>query len=132
MSDMTAEHEAALPPWREITTDDYHPRTFPDTFSGRAWITSSETIRALLQRQYDGEFRLRLVLREAVDLKRGGVRNPEWVWDYNFGPSMIFDARETVILLKSGRRCFVATSGAPETQKSPGAEAPGRPVDEGG
>ena len=69
-----------LPPWREITTDDYHPRAFPDGKGGAAWIASSQRIKDLLERQHAGELRLRLVLREAVDLKRGPRGDPTWLW----------------------------------------------------
>jgi len=29
------------PPWREITTEDFHPRIFPDTGDSAQWIASS-------------------------------------------------------------------------------------------
>lgn len=61
-------------PWREITTDDY-------------W-----------------KYRLRLILREAVDLKRGPKANPLWYWDYDAGPPAITSVAETWIQLNDGRR----------------------------
>ncbi|KQO84963.1 hypothetical protein ASF32_12965 [Methylobacterium sp. Leaf91] len=60
-----------LPPWREIMTDDYAPCLFTDLGASEAWIASSETLRVLLVRKHEGEFRLRLVLREGVDLRWG-------------------------------------------------------------
>ena len=69
-----------LPPWREITTDDYHPRIFPATTASAPWIASSDRVYALLQEQHRGECRLRLNLREAVDLKRSPKANPLWGW----------------------------------------------------
>lgn len=93
-----------LPPWKEITTDDYGPRNFRDTGGGTDWITSSETIRALLQRQHDGEFRLRLILREAVDLKRGPTVDPNWKGDYRWGPDLVLAVAEICIERKNGRR----------------------------
>lgn len=92
------------PPWREITTDDYHPRVFPDGKGGTAWIASSQRIKDLLERQHAGEFRLRLVLREAVDLKPGPRVDPTWLWDYDAGPAAIMSVAEIVIQTKDGRR----------------------------
>ena len=100
---MTAELEAA-PPWREITTDDYHPRIFPATTPSALWIASSDRVYALLQEQHRGECRLRLILREWVDLKRGPKANPLWYWDYGAGSPTITCAAETRIQTKDGRR----------------------------
>lgn len=43
-----------LPPWREITTNDYHPRIFPATTASAPWIASSDRVYALLQEQHRG------------------------------------------------------------------------------
>ncbi|WP_457105884.1 hypothetical protein [Methylobacterium sp. P5_C11] len=56
------------PPWREVTTDDYHPRIHEDDVGGSAYIAAGRAVHHLLQEQLDGKCRLRLVLREAVDL----------------------------------------------------------------
>ena len=58
----------------------------------------------MLTRQHAGEFRLWLILREAVDLKRGPKVNPTNIWDYEVGPSAIFAVRQIVIVTKDGRR----------------------------
>lgn len=72
--------DAPPPPWREITTDDYAPRTFPKLYGSFPCIASSDRVYALLKGQhrgkYRGKYRLRLILREAVDLKRGPKVEP--------------------------------------------------------
>lgn len=93
-----------LPPWREITTDDYAPRIFMDLGASEAWIASSETLRVLLVRQHEGEFRLRLILREGVDLRWGPTADPNWRWDYTHGPELALDAAEIWIERADGRR----------------------------
>ena len=95
------------PPWREITTDDYHWRTHAEPHSVDAWMAQAARIRDLLQRQVDGEFRLRLVLREAVDLKSGAKRDPDRIWDYDMGATTITGAAEIVIEKKTGHRQVV-------------------------
>jgi hypothetical protein len=95
------------PPWREITTDDYHWRTHAEPHSADAWMAQAARIRDLLQRQVDGEFRLRLVLREAVDLKSGAKRDPNRLWDYDMGATTITGAAEIVIEKKTGHRQVV-------------------------
>ena len=95
------------PPWREITTDDYHWRTHAEPHSIDAWMAQALRIRDLLQRQIDGEFRLRLVLREAVDLKSGAKRDPNQIWDYDMGATTITGAAEIVIERKTGLRQVV-------------------------
>ena len=97
----------ATAPWCEITTDDYHWRTHADPHSEDAWIAQAARIRDLLQRQIDGEFRLRLVLREAVDLKSGAKRDPDQIWDYDMGATTITGAAEIVIEKKTGLRQVV-------------------------
>jgi hypothetical protein len=92
------------PPWLEVTTDHYMPRNFPDSYSGAAWVASTEYLRDLLQRQHDGEFRLRLVLREVVDFKSYPSRDPRWFWDYSHGPDLVLSAAEIVIETRDGRR----------------------------
>src|ERR1700712_6054459 len=68
------------PPWREITTDDYHWRTHAEPHSIDAWMAQAARIRDLLQRQIDGEFRLRLVLRGGGDPEARRKRGPDWGW----------------------------------------------------
>ena len=98
-------------PWREITTDDYHPRIFPATSPSAPWIASSNRVYALLQEQHRGECRLRLILREAIDLKRGPNANALWYWDYDAGPPAITCVAETWIQTKDGRRRRVGDNG---------------------
>ena len=100
-----------LPPWREITTDDYAPRIFPAPTPSAPWIASSDRVYALLEGQHRGEYRLRLILREAVDLKRGPKADPSWYWDYDAGPPAITCVAETWILTKDGRRRRVGWNG---------------------
>lgn len=111
-----------LAPWREVTTDDYHPRIYPDSFDGRAYITAGETIRQMLQDQLDGKCRLRLVLREAVDLAGRDKRrqNPYWLWSYDLGVSTITSVAEVVIEMRSGRRHVVRMVRNAEQMRDPG------------
>ena len=111
-----------LAPWREVTTDDYHPRIYPDTYGGRAYITAGETIRQMLQEQLDGKCRLRLVLREAVDLAGRDKKrqNPYWLWSYDLGVSTITSVAEVVIEMRSGRRHVVRMVHTAEEALDPG------------
>lgn len=62
---------------------------------------------ALLSAQYQGRFRLRLVLRESHDLKHGTKRDwdPLYLHDYRFGRHhLIHAAAEVVIERCDGRR----------------------------
>ena len=95
------------PPWREVTTDDYAPRIYPDSIGGAAWIASTERIRELLKDQHAGLYRVRLVLREAVDFEPRFNRNPDWVWHYTRGPDLVMSFAESVIERKNGRRVRV-------------------------
>jgi hypothetical protein len=99
------------PPWREITTDDYHPRTFPAPTPSAPWIASCDRVYALLYEQHEGKCRLRLILREAVDLKRSPKANPLWLWDYDAGPPSISCVAETWIQTKDRRRRRVGDNG---------------------
>jgi hypothetical protein len=99
--------ELASPPWREITTDDYHPRTFANTGNSAQWIASSDRVYD----QHQGKCRLRLILREAVDLKRGPRADPLWCWDYDAGPPAINCVSEIWIQTKDGRQRRVGESG---------------------
>jgi hypothetical protein len=101
----------ASAPWREITTDDYHPRIFPATTASAQWIASTNCVAALLGEQHRGECRLRLILRESLDLKPGPKADPLWVWDYDAGPPAITCVAETWILTKDGRRRRVGENG---------------------
>ena len=103
--------DAPAPPWREITTDDYAPRTFTELSGSFPWIASSDRVYALLNGQHRGEYRLRLILREAVDLKRGPKADPSWYWDYDAGPPAITCVAETWIQAKDGRRRKVGVNG---------------------
>lgn len=117
-----APDEADGPPWREVTTDDYHPRIYEDDLGGRAYIAAGETIRRMLQDQLDGKCRLRLVLREAVDLAGRDKRrqNPYWLWSYDLGVSTITSVAEVVIELRSGRRHVVQMVRNAEDARDPG------------
>ncbi|GEP07404.1 hypothetical protein [Methylobacterium oxalidis] len=104
-------------PWREITTDDYHhDRAFPDLDPVRAWIASEARVKELLQEQHDGRCRLRLVMREAVDLRRHPMANPRWVYDYNIGQGIVTMAEEIVIEFRNGRREVVPVHREPKGQ----------------
>jgi hypothetical protein len=92
------------PPWREITTDDYAPRVFTNLRALEAWNASTKTLKLLLLRQSLGEFRLRLILRESVDLRWGPTADPNWRWDYAHGPDIALDAAEIWIERADGRR----------------------------
>jgi len=58
----------------------------------------------VLYGQHEWKYRLRLILREAVDLKRGPKANPLWYWDYDAGPPAITSVAETWIQTKDGWR----------------------------
>lgn len=100
------------PPWKEVSTDDFHPRTFRGHTGSEAWVASTNRVRELLERQHAGEFRLRLVLRETVDLKPRGQRDPRRLFEYDCGPFATTEA-EVVIVLKDGRRYTVTKVPAP-------------------
>lgn len=96
-------------PWREITPDDYLRETMALTRNAQ---------NALLSAQHQGRFRLRLVLRESLDLKHGTKRdwNPLWVHDYHFGRhNLIHAADEVVIERCDGSRYRVNRSSSPWT-----------------
>jgi hypothetical protein len=101
----------AVPPWREITTDDYHPRIFPATTARAPWIASCDRVYQLISEQHEGQYWLRLILREATDLKRGPKAIPLWLWDYDAGPPAITCVAETWILMKDGRQHRVGENG---------------------
>ncbi len=92
------------PSWREITTDDYAPRIFPTVRGQSPWVASCERIHELLKGQADGQYRLRLVLREAVDFKKAPSRNPAWWWDYDHGPDLALSVLDIHIERANGRR----------------------------
>ena len=97
----------AEPPWREVTSDDFYPRIFPDNYGGAAWIAHAEAARTIIQGQVDGEYRIRFVLREAVDLKRGprSEAQPRWLYSYDLGNGwMEACADEVLIAFRDGRR----------------------------
>ncbi|WP_336492262.1 hypothetical protein [Methylobacterium nigriterrae] len=57
--------------WHESITDDFkHDRAFSHLDGVPAPIAQEERVKELLQAQAAGEFRLRLILSEAVDLKK--------------------------------------------------------------
>ncbi|WP_336491590.1 hypothetical protein [Methylobacterium nigriterrae] len=96
-----------LPPWREVTPDDFLQATY--------WETSA-TQRALLQARDAGQLRLRVIFRESKDLKPGSGRDPLWLFDYRFSePYLLWDADEVVIETRDGRRHVVERSGTPLT-----------------
>lgn len=87
------------PPWREITADDFLRSDPTETSAAQA---------ALLEAQHQGAFRLRLVLREATDLKSGPNRDPLWLLDYEFGPrAIVLGAEEVIIEERTGQRHLV-------------------------
>jgi hypothetical protein len=90
---------AGLPdllPWREVGPADFLRVTHRETLAAQ---------KALLEARDEGLFRLRLVLREAKDLKSHAYRDPLWVHDYKFGPYHILTgADEVVIETRDGRR----------------------------
>ena len=103
------------PPSREFTTDNYYPVTRRSRPGSDPWIEASDRIQAMLTRQHAGEFRLRLMLRETVDLKRGPKVNPTNIWDYEVDPSAIFAVRQIVMVTKDGRRQMVPVLRRSET-----------------
>lgn len=114
---------SAEPPWREVTTDDFHPRTFADGPGGQAWIAAGNAARDLLQRQVDGEFRIRFVIREAVDLKRDpkSTAQPRWLFNYDLGNGwMETCAAEVVIEFRGGRREVVPIAKPGDDMRWPG------------
>jgi len=65
-----------LPPWREVTPNEFLRATYKETLTAA---------KRLIQARRDGECRLRLILREAKNLKHGSQRDPLWPYDYKFG-----------------------------------------------
>ncbi|AWN43769.1 hypothetical protein [Methylobacterium durans] len=117
----------AAPPWREITPDDYHhARAFRDLDPIQAWIAQEGIVKDLLQGQLDGAHRLRLVLREAVDLKPHTKPDPRWFFSYDVGASMISMAEEIVIEFRIGRREVVMMPRGPDYQPRGAGWAGGR------
>jgi hypothetical protein len=55
------------PPWREVTTDGYHPRSLRPA-------SQPPAVHQMLQDQLHGKHRLRLVLQEAVELAGRGKK----------------------------------------------------------
>jgi hypothetical protein len=84
-----------VPPWRKITTNHYRPRIFPATTASAPWIASSDRVYELPYEQHEGWCRLRLILREAVDLKLSSKADPLRYWDYDAGPPAINCVVET-------------------------------------
>ncbi|KQS79719.1 hypothetical protein ASG32_24990 [Methylobacterium sp. Leaf361] len=111
------------PPWREVTTDEYHPRIHEDSLGGSAYIAAGRVVHQMLQDQLDGKYRLRLVLRESVDLAGRDKKrqNPYWLWAYDRGVSTILSAAEVVIEMRSGQRHTVRMVRNPEDAKDPGS-----------
>ncbi|WP_019906103.1 hypothetical protein [Methylobacterium sp. 77] len=106
---MAASDADEEPAWRDLLTSEYGPKVFPDDIGGSAWLSSSECLRALLQRQHNGEFKLRLVLREEVDFRRGPSRDPNWKGDYYWGPDLALCCAEVWVERKDGPRKRVDT-----------------------
>ncbi|WP_336492297.1 hypothetical protein [Methylobacterium nigriterrae] len=85
-----------LPPWREVEPADFLRATDKETLALQ---------KALLKARDEGLFRLRLVLREAKDLKPCAYRDPLWLHDYKFGPHhIVTGADEVVIETRDGQR----------------------------
>src|SRR4051794_29148833 len=103
-----------LPPWREITPDDILRDTYKEMLAAE---------KRLIQARKEGQFRLRLILREAKDLKYGSHRDLLWSYDYKYGTHhMLRDVDEVVIETRDGRRHLVERLRA--TQTSPLAVQP--------
>jgi hypothetical protein len=68
-------------------------------------------VHELLLQQHQGEIRLRLILREAVDLNRAPKANPLWCWDYDPGLDAISCVAEIWIQTKDRRRRRVGERG---------------------
>jgi hypothetical protein len=101
------------PPWREIITEDYYPKSLRRSPGLQAWNTAYTTVQDLIARQRKGELRLRLVLRETHDLLPGSRRNPLRVEAYEFGPPAILSAGEVVLITKDGQRHLVDRANLP-------------------
>src|SRR4051794_28013715 len=88
-----------LPPWREITPDEILRDTYKETLAAE---------KHLIQARENGQLRLRLILREAKDLKYGAFRDPLWPYDYKYGTHhMLRDVDEVVIETRDGCRHVV-------------------------
>src|SRR4051794_15782491 len=95
----TVTHASTLPPWREVTPDDFLRETYKETLAAE---------KRLIQAHKDGQLWLRLILREAKDLKHGAFCDPLWPYDYKFGTHhMLRDVDEVVIETRDGRRHVV-------------------------
>jgi hypothetical protein len=76
-------------PWREVT---------PDDFKGSTYGQAGKAQKALLRGRDEGGYRLRVVFREAQDLKQGADRDPLWLFNYTFRqPYILWHADEVVI-----------------------------------
>ncbi|WP_336487426.1 hypothetical protein [Methylobacterium nigriterrae] len=105
----TVKQADALPPWREVTPDDFLRETYKATLAAE---------KHLIRARENGQLRLRLILREAKDLKYGAFRDPLWPYDYKYGTHhMLRDVDEVVIETRDGRRHLVERLRA--TQASP-------------
>ena len=93
-----------LASWLEITSDDYYPREVRRQPGTRFMVAAWDRLDALLAQQRAGAFRLRIVLRETHDLKPGLGRNPLSVDDYEYGPDIVLDAKEVVLITRGGQR----------------------------
>ena len=102
-----------LPPWREITTDDYYPRGQRRNVGVQEWNRAYSAVQSLIEGQRKGEFRLRLVLRETHDLLPGVKRDPLRVIAYEFGPPAILLADEVVLITTDGQRHSVDRTNLP-------------------
>ncbi|MDR7036003.1 hypothetical protein J2X36_000739 [Methylobacterium sp. BE186] len=110
----TGEAMSDTPPWFEVTPDDFHyRRAFGDLEPVRAWVAQEHRVKELLDAQDRGEYRLRLVLREAADLMKRPNPDPCWFFSYDVGASMISLAEEVVIEFRNGRREVVLIARGP-------------------
>ena len=93
-------------PWREVT---------PDDFKGSTYGQAGKAQKALLRGRDEGRYRLRVVFREAQDLKQGADRDPLWLFNYTFRqPYILWHADEVVIETRDGLRHVIERAGAPQ------------------
>ena len=106
-----------LPPWREITADDFHIRKLPQDRVSEAWLMQANRAHQLIQGQIAGEYRIRFLLREAIDMLATPTADPTDLRFYDLGMGDLFHrADEAVIVLRDGRR-VVSKDDVPSTME---------------
>lgn len=104
MSKRSSNLDRESPPWFDVTTDAYHWCTFPGLEAQPARAAQGVRIQELLKGQHANVYRLRLILREQIDLRSGSQRDPFCLWDYDFGCTTILRVAEIVAETRSGQR----------------------------